>query len=140
MHQFKTAILLYLSSMERKNFRKLKKTQLSILSRVVNLPTGRIQLSVKSLLQGDFARSISRGRLPSPWSQKQCLYQQAYEIFLNDNALDLLEFGSNALNLLIITFFLSLYLMRFWIITHCLSFPVGAFVFVRETLTDVQYG
>ena len=28
MHRFKVAILLYLSSMERKNFMKLKKTQL----------------------------------------------------------------------------------------------------------------
>ena len=49
---FTAAILLYLSSVERKNFRKLKKTQLSILSRVVNFPIGRMQLSAKSLSQG----------------------------------------------------------------------------------------
>ena len=32
--------------------------------------------------------------------------------FLKDNELDLLASGSNALNLLIITFFLSLYVIR----------------------------
>ena len=75
MHGFKAAILLYLSPTKRKDFRKLKKKQLSILPRVVNFATDRIQLSVCQIsapgatLPSQFLESCP----PSSVSQKELI-------------------------------------------------------------------